>query len=279
MKVDVISEPDPFLARVIIKGEWEGNRKEAENLLRQVSANWPAGTDRVKFIITCGGFINFDWPKDITQRDIPDATEPPPEVVEQLIAEADKAAKAFLEGSLNKELTKVSDYITLGFDSQDERSNRHIELVLLAGLSTTLRHWTGKSYPTCGQQRGLVRITDLRTHFIPSNDIGRIMLLGCFDFRMFVDGRASPGGWKKDCKKSIREMAKSFSPELVLHHPHSTDSARIWSAGSLFKLVPSVQRYASAGRYYYDGKKPRSPLDKVRQATKRGLNTIDFKFS
>jgi len=96
-------------------------------------------------------------------------------------------------------LREVTDYITLGVDSYKEKisttrnyiNQPHIELVFLVDLKNNKFYWTGKSYPASGQQNGLVRITDLKSHFLDLN-VGKLMILGCHDLMMF-----SNRNWKK----------------------------------------------------------------------------------
>lgn len=60
-------KPNPFLSRIIIAGEWDGNPSKAKALLEDVYVKWPKGR-KVEFLMTCGGFIQFDWPKRISAR-------------------------------------------------------------------------------------------------------------------------------------------------------------------------------------------------------------------
>ena len=71
-------------------------------------------------------------------------------------------------------------------------------------------------------------------------------------------------------------MAIEEKPEIVLQHPHTTDSVLTWTTAwrGLVREVPSVRVYASAGRYYRP-KGERSSLNDVLEKTKRG-NTLDF---
>ncbi len=71
-------------------------------------------------------------------------------------------------------------------------------------------------------------------------------------------------------------MVQKEKPTIVFHHPHTTDSSRIWtpSWNELVKLAPNIERYISAGRYY-NKNRTRSDIYDVLRKTKLG-NTIDF---
>ena len=169
-EVEVREEENPFLARVIIAGEWRGDPEEAGRLLGYLCDRWPKGR-RVKFLITCGGFIQFEWPESVSGEDIGDNRNPNGEAVNALAAEAERCVSLTLSGGLCDRLRKITDYVTLGVDSYKERisttknyiSQPHIELVFLVDLRNGELYWTGKSYPTSAQQKGLVRIADFGT--------------------------------------------------------------------------------------------------------------------
>jgi hypothetical protein len=152
-------------------------------------------------------------------------------------------------------------------------------MVALIELRSGHYHWTGKSYPTTGQEDGLVRFQDLGSHFINTSG-GKVMLLGCHDLNIF-----NPRGtvvtkqeWRKKIRKNFYQLSNDEKPDVVLHHPHTTDSKRIWTAAwnELMKSVPSVEMYLSAGRYFNDGEPERTrDINEVRQKTKLG-QTVDF---
>jgi hypothetical protein len=281
-EIEVREEPNPFLARVIIAGEWEGDPIEAKQLLDNIYKTWPKGR-KVKFLITCGGFIQFDWPESVSWNDIGDNKNPSIKAVDKLVAKAEDCAKFVLREGLCRKLSEVTDYITLGIDSHSERGNTqrlHIELVLLIDLrSGRIIQWTGKSYPHSDQQDGLIRIKDLESHFIKLKDIGKLMLLGCHDLKMFDPRhykRENMTKWRKDTIKTFHSIAKKNDPNLVLHHPHSTVKRRTWCNAWIYlkNTIASVNQYASAFRYYEPGQKC-DELEVVLKNTKCG-DTIDF---
>ena len=247
-EVEVREESNPSIARVIITGEWEGNPIEAKQLLEDIYERWPEGR-KVRFLITCGGFVQFDWPEFISWNDIGDNKNPSNDVVTKLVAKAEECAKSVLSEDLCNKLTELTDYITLGIDSFKEKisttqnyiSQPHIELVFLKDLRQDKLYWTGKSYPTPAQQNGLVRIANLKTHFFDL-DIEKVMILGCHDLSIFNPRSKNAKGWRRKVNDDFKELAKKEGPIHVLQHPHTTVKRRAWlnAWSCLRKTLPSV---------------------------------------
>ncbi len=284
--IEIREDPNPFLARIIIAKEWKGDPKEAKTLLENVLNKWPRGK-KVKFIITCGGFLKFDWPKFISRQEVGDNLNPNGKVVDMLIKEAEKSVKEVLSEGLDKKLKDVTDYITLGIDSYKEKISTtqnyigqlHVELVSLIDLKNNKFYWTGKSYPTSDQQNGLVRFVDLKTHFLNLEDVGKVMVLGCHDLTIFNPRSENAKGWRREVKEKFKALAKEEGPKIVLQHPHTTVKVRTWLNAwyNLKKFLPSVEIYAGAGRYYEPDRAPSEydSLYEILEYTKCG-NTLDF---
>jgi len=284
-EIEVRKEPNPFLSRIIIAGEWDGDPNKAKALLEDVCVKWPADR-KVKFLVTCGGFVQFDWPKSMSRMDVGDNKNPNEEAVNALVAEAKNYAKLVLGEGLSDKLRQFADYVTLGIDSSKEKISTtqnyigqlHVELVFLVDLRSNDFYWTGKSYPTSSQQDGLVRISNLETHFFDL-DVGNVMVLGCHDLAVFNPRSKNAKGWREQVNKSFKELANIKRPICVLHHPHTAVKRRTWlnAWNCLVKKLPSVRHYAGAGRYY-EPDRDRSkwdPLDDVLSSTKRD-GSIDF---
>jgi len=284
-EIEVRDEPNPFLSRIVIAGEWDGDPNKAQALLKDVCAKWPKDK-KTKFLITCGGFIQFDWPKSISRTDVGDNKNPNEKVVNALVAEAENCARLVLSGGLSDRLRQFTDYVTFGIDSSKEKISTtrnyigqlHAELVFLIDLRSDDFYWTGKSYPTSSQQNGLVRISNLETHFFDLDE-GNVMVLGCHDLAMFNPRSKNAKGWRERVNKSFKELANIKHPICVLHHPHTTVKRRTWlnAWSSLIKKLPSVEHYAGAGRYHEPDrdKSEWDSLDEVLISTKRG-SSIDF---
>ena len=105
------------------------------------------------------------------------------------------------------------------------------------------------------------------------------MILGCHDLNIFNPRSKNAKRWRKDINEKFKKIAKEENPQIVLHHPHTTVKCRTWLNAwiSLKKTLPSVKRYASAGRYFEPDRNPADydRIDDVLACTKLG-DTIDF---
>lgn len=275
-EIEVKEEQDPVIVRVIIDGEWRGDIGDAKKILEDIYEKWPDGK-KVKFLITCGGFIKFDWPESISKKDIGDNKNPNGRAVNNLVEKAKECANSILDEDLCRKLSKVTDYVALGVDSLKEEDNinqSHIELVLIKDLNQGNLYWTGKSYPTTAQEKGLVRIADLKTHFVDLN-VGKVMILVCHDLNIFNPRSKNAKGLRIKINDDFRKLAKKEKPIVVLHLPHTTVKKRTWLNAWSCLVKTSVKYYASSGRYY-DSEGKYDPLDEVLEKTKEKVKTLDF---
>ena len=286
IEIKISADPNPEISRIIIAGKWSGDVSRARKILEDVCNVWPE-REKVKFLITPGAFIQFHWPPDLSREKIGDNKSPNPDVFKVIFSEAEKAAREALPESLQKKLSEKTRYLTLGVDSHKEKistaqthiSHLHVELICLVDLRKNTFDWTAKSYPTTGQEKGLVRLPDLESHFFDLEE-GRTMILGCHDLTIFNDRNLeNTTGWRKDTKLTFRKITKQTEPKFVLQHPHVTDSIRTWAApiSWIKHNLPSVKHFASAGRFFPTKMERgiRSPLNSVLSSTKIG-SSLDF---
>ena len=285
-KVMVRQSHKPKITRIILKSDWASNLAESKEVLNAVCKHWPQNS-LVDFLITPGAFLGFKMPQELLQ-DL-DNKEPPASVQARLFEIAEKVCRQLLADGLREKLSDFTRFITLGVDSfklkvslSNVRIKKpHAELVALFDLEKDTFYWTGKSFPTVGQQDGLVRITDLDSHFVQT-EFGKVMLLGCHDLSVYSSrGKANTkDAWRKNIRGNFREKAMVEKTEIVLHHPHNTDSNRTWTASwnELKRDLPSVRMYAGAGKYFWSEGKQRSSLDIVLQKNKLG-SMLDFVIS
>ncbi len=280
--IELRSDPNPSLGRVIICDEWKGKLNDACQVLHDICGNWPADV-RVDCLVTPGAFLTFPWPTQIPE--IGNPRSPNAEAIEALISCAEMQCKRLLSDQLVKDLRGKTSFLSIGIDSfkkkislsQASIREPHIELVAVIDLRNGQYHWTGKSYPTTGQQDGLVRTPDIRSHFVETN-FGKVLILGCHDLAVFNPrGRATTKAeWRKNIRSDFYSMLRREKPAIVIHHPHTTESSFTWlnSWNELVREAPTIQRYIGAGRYHRpDGE--RSSLDEVLLKTKHGP-TVDF---
>ncbi len=277
-KIDVGLDAHASLGRIVIAGPWTGDVSIARRLLKAVNEGWPEGV-RVDCLVTCGAFLTFDWPRELER--IRDNRFPAQEDLTTLVSAGQKRCDALLRG-LWDELAERAEYLTLGVDSYKERVSLsnvsirkpHVEMVAVVDLQERRYHWTGKSYPTSGQELGLVRFPDVNSHFRRLR-IGDTLILGCHDLTAYHPrGRAATKQeWKKETRAQFYDLLNRKAPSLVLHHPHTTDSVLTWAAAwnELRRAGPSVERVVGAGRYYNaETAMPRSDLEEVLRRTKLG---------
>ncbi len=285
-RIRIRKDPNPFLARMIIADEWIGDRDEAKRLLSAVCNCWPDGV-KVKFLITCGGFIQFPWPVGISRKDIGDNLNPDKASLERLIHEAKIHIECIFNSATMNQLRGKADYLTIGIDSFKEKISTtknhigkpHVELVFLIDLKNGNIHHCGKSYPTPSQQRGLVRYTDLSSHFFADDDLKKILILGCHDLAIFNPRSINAKEWRAETNRNFRILVSKERPSYVLHHPHTTVKRRTWlnSWNQLNRMLPDMKGYAGAGRYF-ESDRPVSQwdnLEDVLRSTKKG-GSIDF---
>ena len=269
--IKAITDDDACIARVFIAGEWQGDPGEAGVLLETVCRRWPKDTE-ADFLVLCGGFLQFRWPDRLRRWDIGDNLNPSKETVDLLYKEAEKCFRPVFDGRIRAKLRRFARCVTFGIDShffRDSWWDPHVELVFALDLHTGEAWPTGKSYPNPGQQQGLVRIADLESHFIRA--CGRdVALLSCHDLSLFSPrSYHNARGWRRETIERFRQMAHERKPELLIWHPHRSDTPRTWipGLGGMRKELPGIS-YISAGMYHNDGAIPRASLESVLKHTK-----------
>ncbi|MGE5465317.1 MAG: hypothetical protein ACM3PB_00285 [Betaproteobacteria bacterium] len=276
--VTVAGENDACLARLFVKGEWQGDAEEAGALLNAVCDRWPAGR-RVVFIALFSRFQQFHWPEGIRRWDVGDNLNPSPDLMGRLFDEGERCLRSVFTPEMCGRLRRFTRYVTLGADShyfRDSYYDPHAELVFAIDLESGRLWRTGKSYPNPRQEHGLIRVADLESHFVEMGGI-QVMLLSCHDLNLFSPrSYHNARGWRRETIERFRQMAGERRPELMLWHPHKSDTPRTWISGlsGLRKERPGID-YAGAGIYHNDGQTPRASLDSVLKHTKN-LPTIDL---
>ena len=240
------------------------------------------GSQKFEFLITPGGFLTFTFPPSIRHGiSIPFAEK---HLIPVLQREADRTINSFFKGlspDIYIKLKEIADYFTIGIDGRNSINKQHIEFVAVFDLKQEeVIQWTGKFYPTEQQKKDLIKINDLNTHFIKLNH-QNLLILGCHDLNVFSprgQATASPDGWKKRTADRFKKLCKEFNPDIVLQHPHSTDTPNIWNAAwrELERELPNVKHFAS-GINYSNKTGVRASLNSVLQNTQKG-DVIDFCF-
>ena len=283
-----MAEPDVPVVRIVVDGcpapkSITRNVPQARSmLLRAFESNrWPGSA---MFALTPGGFIVTPFPSpwkggcgwesgtDDFQLLVEHATEVVREVLTPVVLSAAMGRTQFL---------------TLGVDLNDgsgklkmDRKSRgpHAELVAIVDVEKgEAVQWTGKSYPTSWQEDTLVQEVNLDSHLLECGT-ERVLVLGCHDLNMF-SGRAwanmTLGSRRHARSKKMRDLTSDFEPTMILHHPHSTDSPRIWqtawSGARDFLPESDSPRHVWAsgiGYYYKDDAEPRATLSDAQRLTR-----------
>jgi hypothetical protein len=268
---------EPLLARVAIDGTWRGELSVAQALLGDVCRKWPSEL-RVLCLSTCGAFLRFPWPCSVEEQ--ADNFSPSHEVMQTLEACGRTMCESLLSSDLRAELSKRMDYITLGVDSdkplistaQTKIRHPHVEFVYIVNLHTGETQFTGKSYPTLGQEKGLLRVSNLESHFVKMKDV-TALVLGCHDLTIFnprADGTVKQPR-RLAVKQGLKALCKTKEPSIVLHHPHTATKIGTWRGawGGLRSGVTSVESFLGSGCYSHaDGWTQRNPFSAVLRSTK-----------
>jgi hypothetical protein len=283
-KISIRIDQNPDIARLIISGPWSSDIAEAGKVLERLCELWPKDV-RAKYFITCGGFLSFPLPNHLKRKARKSLALCSEENIREIREGASRVVIELMSGGLRERLAEHTDFVTIGIDSEKTEisttqtpiKQTHAELVFLIGLKDNEYFFTGKSYPTTNQQRTLLRISDLSSHFPGIPGSPQLMILGCHDLAIFSPRSENAKGRRRALRDSFREIAKMKKPSIVLQHPHTADSVWTWKAmwNKMEEMLPSVRLYAGAGRYYNKSEKQRSSLESVLVNTKRGAS-IDF---
>ena len=258
------------------------NVPQARGMLLRAFENdrWPG---KAMFAVTPGGFIVAPFPCPWKGES---GWESGTDDFEALVEHAEEVVGEVLTPKVLGAATGRTKFLTLGLDLNDRSGKRkmdrksretHAELVAIVDVEKGAAvQWTGKSYPTSWQEGTLVQETNLTSHRFECGE-QRVLVLGCHDLNMF-SGRAWANMTTRNRRhtrsKEMRDLTGDFEPTMILHHPHSTDSPRIWATawGGARAFLPEIddQRHvwASGIGYYNDEEEPRGTLHDVQRLTR-----------
>ena len=301
----MMHETTAAVMRIVVSGRtcWHGqldNRDVARAMLSDAlaSSRWPARV--ASFAVTPGGFVRARLPRDYAGERGWDTRKSD---FRSLIPYAEEAVRSVTYGDILDLARDRARFLTLGVDLNVEqhkeerirdahsclpacpRACTHAELVAVFDTaSARVIRWTGKSYPTNAQQHTLVHQKDLGSHLLDAGS-ERVLVLGCHDLHLFSKrGRPSVGGptGKEIRRRLMRELAREFKPTMILHHPHSTYSPRVWAGawGATRSTLPSARIWASGLAFCGNPKpedewEPWQTLDATRSATASGFAVFD----
>lgn len=116
--ISVRKDPSPSIARLIIEGEWEPHVSEARELLSSISSVWPTGI-KVDCLITCGGFLMFDWPEELSSQIRGGPMDN--RTLSVLTQKAQVECELLLDDTTLIDLSRYTNFLTIGIDSYKEK--------------------------------------------------------------------------------------------------------------------------------------------------------------
>ncbi len=278
------SQPDSAIARIILHGRPIGDflsgekmEKIAENILLDTFKAWPPDYS-ARFLITPGGFVKSELPAGLSGRSGWNSFDDDVVLIRKA---AEKVVRRVVTPNVLKHARNKVASITIGIDLYNSAEMSAELAAFIRTYDGCILRWTGKSYPTPFQERKLIQVLDLESHFLRFEG-ERVLILECHDLNMFSPRAWSnqlPGGARRKRCGAMRSNVSKFRPTIVLQHPHSTDSERIWLMPwkSLTKKYWSINDWASGICFYRDDG-VRSTLAKVAAATRSAKVGLDFVF-
>ncbi|MDE2480841.1 MAG: hypothetical protein KGN02_01455 [bacterium] len=271
----------PRIARVVVNGRAAFDPERALRCLAGVARAIKRRGERFDIITTPGGFIA----QRIEMETQLIGWEAPAAAFRAISVNAERSLQPFLESL--REVALPADFLTLGVDvflpgnPEDDANAQLVATVDLA--SAKIVGWTGKSYPTLAEEKELVHETNLQSHL---QKIGRwrCLVLGCHDLNMFSPRSIATRDSKSSRGKradALLKLAKAFDPQVVLQHPHNTDTPNIWMggwAGVTRALNPKTYSSGIAYCWPRHGKNRRASLQETLERTKHG-DVVDYIWS
>ena len=262
-----MSSRKPLIVRIVVKGSPSkpgvGNSSKARAMLMQAfkPKNWPALAAPIPFAVTPGGFVKASFPQSDNRKR---GWNSEPEDFQQLVPCMEKALWRVVTEEVLIAARPRARFLTVGVDlnnlgvkarTGEYAHDTHVEMVAVVDTdSGKIVCCTGKSYPVNWQEKTLVQETNLESHLFRWGK-KYVLVLGCHDLNMFsnraYNNQNQKGLRRKRCDK-MRKLVKKFKPAIILQHPHSTDSPRIWSTAwsGASQWLPSGHTYASGIAYY-----------------------------
>ncbi len=171
-------------------------------------------------------------------------------------------------GDLLARARGVADYLVIGVDvvSPNNGGRPYGETAIVMDLrQAVVVGTTGKTFPNSEQQGHLIRNADAGSHVMRIGE-DRLAVLVCHDLVAFGNRSATNRrGIRADVGQKLECALSACEPTVILHLPHTVDSASTWVPPwrrLLGRHGGSTVAWASAIKYRVvgDGHRPAKPL-------------------
>lgn len=201
-----------------------------------------------------------------------------------------RVAQAFVAEQLDSDTLDRArghvSYLVLGADVHVPDRGVYAETALVYDVKkASFAGATGKTYPTTGQERKLVRNRDAASH-VMDIDGEKVAVLVCHDLIAWSPrGAAARGCRRAEVAADLNDALTDGQPTTVLHLPHTTHSAQTWaqSWSQIDKLLPeatwaSAIKYPSAIKHRKGDSRPSAPLgpELLDRTRSRGGGVLDI---
>jgi hypothetical protein len=277
--------PSARFGRIAIDGAWSGDTNAARRLLGDVAVAL-GGQSRLTCLSTCGAFLRFDWPRGLASGGI---AEPQPHEIAALMACGEGRVRSVLTDELIGRLRPRCAYLSLGVDTRMVKTTRasdgcaepRAELICVVDMEKKSLHWTDGTWQSPQAQQSVVHrpLTNVASRFLRLDGVP-VLILGERDLSALGPSGPAALGWGQTQITEYRNLAAEHRPAAVIHHQHTTVTARTWRRDwqHLIDELPFINSYAGSFAYSYkdaDWDK-RNSLTEVLHATQRGevLNIV-----
>jgi hypothetical protein len=230
-----------------------------------------------KFLLLPGGFVSVPWPRSWSGCWGWDSDANDFEILKRHI---EPCIAALISTRVRRAARGKANAIVFGIDAgPDVKTGALAELAVVYDLANSTWHVTGKSFPR-GDQRRVVRIRDLRSHFVEALD-ERVLVLGCHDLNLFSPrgrSRQRPNGRLAALRREMDHEIERFAPTVALQLPHGTDTPRTWIlAWNALAAATDLRAWASGIAFYHaGGREERATFEDVCAKTYGGAPCMDL---
>ncbi len=137
-----------------------------------------------------------------------------------------------MTADLRSRMRGLVDTLVVGVDLHPNGNDGepHVETAFVVETASgRVLERTGKSYPTSGQQDGLIRNRELKSHFVDV-DGDRVAVLVCHDLAAWNPrGKAVRRGERADVGDGFEAAIERSHPTIVVHLPHTVATSKTWS--------------------------------------------------